>query len=813
MNDMKTKPTFNDHVQGKSKPAPASKAAALVEQPAKAAKKAATGTKKPVSAISKSIETPAEAFLKLEARTADKSTKVEDSIRLAPTHEFAFPPPVIKSGEKNIQGSSVSVHTDGVETAATFDSADFATQSSVKTRSGLDPNRGASTIASNSTRENLTAKDEPQCRSNGLGIYVLPPAGYSPPEHKGDLITLDQGSEQPQTDEELSNTNVLAASNGRGGPSPGVPDIMDEELDDDVQQNSLTPNSLIAPRSLEYRGARYIRADQITGQDLGKLLQEARPATQIKSSEVGSQENPPPAEINVPEIDESIRVAVTEGLNIGLRTLQESSGGSLLGEHNLPGRSRRPTEESSARSLGTSEWATRNNTSARVDITAGLNIGSQTLRESSGPSILGDHNLLGRSRGFTEVSSAMSHEDSERAAEKVKSASSKTGCPKQPGCQTQFSPVALQQPWQHDRCFQNSEKEDNEMTNASTASSAPQKAVKSSSLVSSKYATPEAIGTTKASPSSSAPPRASNHSSLTSSKYATPEATITTSRVPSAEPAILPGLAELSIKGQAVNNNVSSTAPQNCQDSQFPISRALDDTQRLHSNYLSKTGGEHDERARTEAEDLTTAAPTPSHKLPSLGDSKWGDSETGSINSALPKQTFHFDIPLSITPGNPGTSRNLSCAAESEITEPRRTNPFGGGAKLTKRRNDASNSLESADIAPPVRAPMAGEQAGNIQPASRRPLPIEERMVQAMRSGPQVGPVKFGSGDSTSSKPIECKPVIGSNPVRTSDSGTVQGKSTLTSNLMASKYAFASSASFRKVRHNRTDSDSDESEI
>ena len=264
MSSMTNKSTFNEHIQDKSKPAPASKAAALVDQPAKA-------TKESTSVKSRSTETPAEAFEKLQAGTADECSKKEGSVRLAPTPEFAFPPSVTKSGGKHVQGSSVSVHIDGVETAATFNSAGFATQPLEQTQSGLDPNHGTSPADTNSSKEKLTAKEEGQSAPNRPGNHVVPPADYAPAEHKDDLITLDQGDEEPRTGEKAPGVSVSAITNANGLRSPDIPDIMDEELNDDVPQTSLTPNSLIAPRTIEYRGLRYIRANQIIGQKLKEV--------------------------------------------------------------------------------------------------------------------------------------------------------------------------------------------------------------------------------------------------------------------------------------------------------------------------------------------------------------------------------------------------------------------------------------------------------------------------------------------------------------------------------------------------------------
>ncbi len=342
MRETTTKPAFNSLVQGKSKPAPSSKAAALVEQPAK---RLVLGAKKAASGLTKSSETPAEAFQKMEARASKGSSKADvGKIRLAPTHEFAFPLPITRSGRKNLDDSDVSVHTDGVESAATFVSADFETQSSSAGQSKSGPNHGTIIIGSNSTEKSPTTKSEAKLRVEKLGIRVLPPPGHVESNRKEDLIVLDEGSEPSQVVAKASDNEVLAASNAISVHSPSVPDIMDQDLDVDLPQFSLTPRSSVAPRSITYRGARYIRADTVTSQYLETHQQATRPGVEVASSGVGIFD----------------RVAVTNGLNIGFGSLQESSANGILGEHSLPGRSRASTEASSTAALEASRWATGN---------------------------------------------------------------------------------------------------------------------------------------------------------------------------------------------------------------------------------------------------------------------------------------------------------------------------------------------------------------------------------------------------------------------------------------------------------------------
>jgi hypothetical protein len=354
MNYTPTNPTFNEHLQAKSKPAPGSKAASLVERPIKAIKKSAAGIKKTGFALAKSAETPAEAYRKLEIHK--KSSNVDGSIRLAPTHEFAFPPPITRAGQKNVQGGNISVHTEGVESASTFDSADFATQPSGDARSQLNKNHGCVVIGSKSTQKKSSEKMGAKPAANGLRINVLPPASRIEVEQKDDLIMLDEDSEQFPPGAKTSSNNALSNSTKHSVLSPGIPDIMDEDLDVGVFQSSLTPRSAVAPRCVTYRGARYIRADQVTSQDVEDRQQgndrqgEGQQGNERQMN--GQQQN------ESPKFELPNRVAVTSGLNIGLQTLAQSSGGSILGEHNLPGRFGDKDEASSSLSLEASRWAT-----------------------------------------------------------------------------------------------------------------------------------------------------------------------------------------------------------------------------------------------------------------------------------------------------------------------------------------------------------------------------------------------------------------------------------------------------------------------
>jgi hypothetical protein len=548
MKNANTKPAFNDHVQEKSKPAPSSKAAAMIEQPAKSAKKPAAGTQKPASVLAQSAETPAEAFRKIEARNANESPNAAGNIRLAHTHELAFPPPITRSGGKNIHGSSVSVHTDGVESATTFDSADFATQSSGGAHSKLDLDHGTIIIGSRSREENSSAKSEANS-GNSLGIRVLPPANHAESAQRDDLITLNEGSDVSKAVAEASNDGALGVSNADSVQSSVIRDIMDEELDIDVPQISLTPKSSATPRFITYRGCRYIRADQVTGQDIEDRLQATPPARRRVPPDIGGFD----------------RLALTGGLNIGLQTLHDNSDGSILGEHNLPGRSR-GSEASSTLALGAS---------GRVAPSSEVNAGSRTRQESSGSSNLGEDNLPGHSRGSTE-SSALSFAASSWATRSVRPAAPRANIRHPPTSwasasltafqqysqherarsETHEPPKASQQSPEHDRSSQKAQKSDAEMTDITASSSAQNKAP-TSNLSASKYAISGSSVVTSlvnqvqsATFTESAGPPLTGHtqvtealatpsvrrnvapaSNLAASKWATPAAAIITSRV------------------------------------------------------------------------------------------------------------------------------------------------------------------------------------------------------------------------------------------------------------------------------------------
>jgi hypothetical protein len=549
MKNANTKAAFNDHVEEKSKPLPSSKAAAMIEQPAKSTKKPTTGTQKPASVLAKSAETPAVAFREIEARSANESPNAAGNIRLAPTHELAFPPPITTSGRKNIHGSSVSVHTDGVESATTFDSADFATQSSGGAHSKLDLDHGTIIIGSRSREENSPAKAEANS-GDSLGIRVLPPANHAEFAQRDDLITLDEGSNVSEAVAEASNDGALGDSNADSVQSSGIRDIMDEKLDTDVPQIPLTPKSSLAPRFITYRGCRYIRADQVTSQDIEDDLQVTLPARRMVPPDIGGFD----------------RLALTGGLRIGLQTLHDNSGGSILGEHNLPGRSRGSTEASSNLALGVS---------GRIAPSSEVNAGLRTSQESASINILGEHNLPGHSRSSTE-SSALSLAASSRATRNVRPAAPRANI-RRPSTSwasaslTAFQlyseheparseihepPKAFQQSSEHDRSSQTAQKSDAEMTDISATSFAQNKAL-TSNLSASKYAIPGASVVASrvnqvqsATFTESAGPSLTGHtqvtealatpsvrhnvapaSSLAASKWATPAAEIITSRV------------------------------------------------------------------------------------------------------------------------------------------------------------------------------------------------------------------------------------------------------------------------------------------
>lgn len=329
-------------MQEKPKPAPASKAAALVEQAATATEKAAVAQKKTISGLTKSLETPADAYRKTEARASTNSPNGNGHIRLAPTREFAFPPPITRSGRGFLQDSNVSVHTEGVETATTFDSEDFATESPGYPLFKANLNRETIIIDAKSTGQNGATKSQPSSGVEGPGIHVLSPAQSMESKPKDDLILLDEDAEQSQSVAKAFTNDGFDSSNADSLESPSIPDIMDEELDVDVRQSVLTPMTSVVPRCIGYRGARYIRADLVFGDGSKDNAKATRPGRHREESTRGVSD----------------RIPVTGSVNIGSQSLPGSVLDSILGEHNLPMRSSGRTAESSTPLLETSQWAT-----------------------------------------------------------------------------------------------------------------------------------------------------------------------------------------------------------------------------------------------------------------------------------------------------------------------------------------------------------------------------------------------------------------------------------------------------------------------
>lgn len=852
---MANKPTFNNHIQDKSKPAPGSKAAALIEQPAKATKKSDQGTKTSASVKSRSNETPAEAFQKMRAGAGDELSKAKGSIRLAPTHEFAFPPPVIKSGGKYAQGSNVSVHTDGVETATTFNSADFATQCSEQNQSGVNQNHGLSTVATNSSEGRLITKGE-QPGSDGLGIHDVPPD-----EHKNDLISLDQCNGGPATDEGAAHVKFTAVTDANGRQSPAGPHIMDEELDDEVSQISLTPTLLIAPRTIGYRGIRYIRADQIIGQQMESSMQNAQPAARVLSLESNLRATRPVAQLTLPQFTTSGSVVPTHPSKIGSGAHQEISGDSILGEHNLPGRSQLSNVNLSASSREASEWATGNETSARINVTNGLNIGLQTLRENLNlvPSVLGNHNLPGRSREVTEISSAPSIGAPEYATPNV----------------NRFALVAT-----HRSDFQTSKKEDTEMTNEFTNPRASKKMVNPSGLAASKYAIPEAHAATSASAVPALPQRASNtsslpaskhsksdaaettasvipslrekvahHSGLGQSRWALPEASSTTRSAPAVKPATSPAPPEMSILDQTFEDSYFLDAtPQQHQDILTPVSRAASDivVKNVDPDDLLQIGEVQASKALHEIKDRTASASAPPHKESNLADSMWARPDAEVSTRTLSKQKFGRETSAS---ASEKSKRKENSANKADNAGTRKANPFDMGPRSAKRETSvAKTHRTSAAPLESVQAPLMTERAGNTQAAEHRPMTYDELMVRAMRPGPLAGPDLISSGDSTSAQ--TAKPVVrgrggntndlgagtmrssagistsskttkrvdrglggGAKTVASGGRGAAQRNRKSTASLSASRNAYASANSYRTERRTKGQSDTEESEL
>ncbi|KAF7508745.1 hypothetical protein GJ744_008992 [Endocarpon pusillum] len=740
MNSMTAKPTFNQHIQEKSKPAPNSKAAALVEQAGKTTKRRAAATKKSESALARSIETSAEAYRQLEA--SNKLSNADATIRLAPTREFGFPPPNTKSGGKKVPGDSASVHTDGVESASTFNSADFKTQSSAGTGSRIDQDHGSIVTGGKLAQKVSSATSEAADGSNRSGIGLLPPPSHCESHQRDDLITLEDGIEQSSPDVKISSNDALSASYARSLQSPSIPHLMDEELDDDILQSSLTPRSSIAPRCITFRSARYIRCDQITSQDAedsqvgihseGSCQQKTQPIVQAASFSSNTNN----------------RIAVTNGLNIGLQTLQESSAGSILGEHNLPGRSIVSTGPSSQASVASSRWA----------------------------------NGLSRS----PLASA--------------------SFPTAPLLQTCLGPVPSQQANQQNKPFQNSQTDDREIAAAPRKSMVQQKVASLPNLAASKYAIQGVQVATRPPPVESA----TFHKSTKTASVDQPD------RRPNAFRTASP---TASVDRRGEDKGAFETTLQVSPESLVPASRCVDYIPNMHSNALSKTESSPTDRTCQTTENGTASTPKPSRKQRDLTASIWSTANS-EIETLVPSsKTFENQVRQSrsnLTPDNVDSRDETT--AMSDNGAQRKRNPFGATTQSSKPTATENRKLASAVPVQPFDGPVMVERSGNIPDTNHTAMALKN-FIEGTKANAKAQSSTFDFSESAGSRytnPIQSSSAIGTKQGQSGTSGLHLSKTKPTNNPMASKYATSSSStsSFRKVRRAKLDDlSSCESEI
>jgi hypothetical protein len=115
-------------------------------------------------------------------------------------------PPAEQSFDEERRSSKVSLHTEGVESAASFPSADFA---------------------SDQGKEDLLLFDQED----------------------------DKRSRSPESQRSISKATSIAASS--------TVSLLDDTVNLSLSQTSLIPSPSLAPRSLRYRGTRYVRADLV----------------------------------------------------------------------------------------------------------------------------------------------------------------------------------------------------------------------------------------------------------------------------------------------------------------------------------------------------------------------------------------------------------------------------------------------------------------------------------------------------------------------------------------------------------------------
>ena len=725
MNSMTAKPTFNQHVQEKLKPAPNSKAAALVEQPGKTTKKRAAVTKKSGSVLPRSAESPADAYRLLEAR--NKPSNTDATIRLVPTHEFGLPPPNTKPGGKKVPGDSASVHTDGVESAGTFNSADFKTQSSAGTGSRIDQDHGTIVIGGKLAQKDSSATSEAAFGSNGPGIRLLPAPSHAESNQKDDLIILEDGIGQSSPDVKISSNDAPSALEAKSLQSPSIPHIMDEELDDDVPQSSLTPRSSIAPRFITFRGARYIRYDQITGQD-------AEDSQVGNHSEGSCQQNTQPV-VQAASFSSSTnnRIAVTNGLNIGLQTLQKSSAGSILGEHNLPGRSAVSTGPSSQASVASSTWANR--------------MIRSTLASASFPT------------------------------------------PLLP--QTCLSPVPSEKPNQHDEPLQNSQTDDTEIAATPRKSTAEQKVASLPSLAASKYAIQGVQVATRPPPVESANFHKSTKTASVDQPDRSPKAVRTAS--PTA-----------SVGRRGEDKGAFDITMQVPPESLVPASRRADYIPNMHSNASSKSESSPTNRTRQTTENGTASAPSPSRKQANLTASIWSTANSEMNTLAPSSKTFENQVRQSqfnLTSDNVDSKEETTVVSDDGAQ--RKRNPFGATTQSSKPTPIENKNLAFAVPVQPLDGSVMAERSGNIPNTSHTPMTLQS-LIEGTKAKAKAQSSTFNFSESAGSKstnPLQSSSANGTKQGQTGASRLPLSKTNPKNNLMASKYAPSntSTSSFRKV--------------
>ena len=262
----------------------------------------------------------AEAGISTKLKPAIREIMVERQIRQVPCHEFSFPPPNMTSTkQKSLQPSS---YTDGTLSPTSFTSEAPSTQLS---SSGIPAAAAANTtVTTEEARSPATANTSLPQELARLGIQEHASQLQKETSHEGDFAMLDIDTDNSAT---AAQPPLSATGSQRSGE---VADILDEE-NERLNQEPLTPNASNNPPSLEINGTRYYREDQIAARSLASRHAEIENA--LPSS---SFAEPPDA---FSRNDRAIIGRVSIGVN------------TLLGNHNLPGRSRVDGSTQAAQSL------------------------------------------------------------------------------------------------------------------------------------------------------------------------------------------------------------------------------------------------------------------------------------------------------------------------------------------------------------------------------------------------------------------------------------------------------------------------------